>query len=74
LNIVLPFEQHFNPYIDGEPEFWLLCWKVMFVKYSQGFVVMPVDLELWMNCLKRWSRLKIAKFPIILVGTEFGQD
>jgi hypothetical protein len=21
LNIVLPFEQHFNPYIDGEPEF-----------------------------------------------------
>jgi predicted Rossmann-fold nucleotide-binding protein len=41
----------------------------MFVKYSQGFVVMPGGFGIWMNCLKRWLlfRQKIAKFPIILV-------
>jgi predicted Rossmann-fold nucleotide-binding protein len=42
--IVLPFEQHFNPYIDGDKNLnfdYFFVRKVMFVKYSQGFVVMP---------------------------------
>ena len=44
LNIELPFEQHFNPYIDSDKNLnfdYFFVRKVMFVKYSQGFVVMP---------------------------------
>ena len=44
LNIELPFEQHFNPYIDKDKNLnfdYFFVRKVMFVKYSQGFVVMP---------------------------------
>ena len=44
LNITLPFEQHDNPYIDKDKSIdfdYFFVRKVMFVKYSQGFVVMP---------------------------------
>ena len=44
LNIELPFEQHDNPWIDSDKnlEFdYFFVRKVMFVKYSQGFIVMP---------------------------------
>ena len=44
LNIELPFEQHDNPYIDSDKSLdfdYFFVRKVMFVKYSQGFVVMP---------------------------------
>ena len=44
LNIELPFEQHNNPYIDPDKSIdfdYFFVRKVMFVKYSQGFVVMP---------------------------------
>ena len=44
LNIELPFEQHANPYIDSDKNLdfdYFFVRKVMFVKYSQGFVVMP---------------------------------
>src|SRR5690606_20514814 len=44
LNIDLPFEQHDNPYIDKDKSLdfdYFFVRKVMFVKYSQGFVVMP---------------------------------
>ena len=44
LNIELPFEQHFNPFIDPDKNLnfdYFFVRKVMFVKYSQGFVVMP---------------------------------
>ena len=44
LNIDLPFEQHDNPYIDSDKSInfdYFFVRKVMFVKYSQGFVVMP---------------------------------
>ena len=44
LNIELPFEQHNNPYIDSDKSIdfdYFFVRKVMFVKYSQGFVVMP---------------------------------
>ena len=43
LNIDLPFEQHFNPYIDDGYNMdydYFFVRKVMFVKYSQGFIVM----------------------------------
>jgi hypothetical protein len=77
LNIVLPFEQHFNPYIDGDKNLnfdYFFVRKVMFVKYSQGFVVMPGGfgtLDELFEAMTLIQTKKIARFPIILVGTTF---
>lgn len=77
LNIDLPFEQHFNPYIDKDKNLnfdYFFVRKVMFVKYSQGFVVMPGGfgtLDEMFEAITLIQTKKIAKFPIILVGTEF---
>ena len=77
LNIVLPFEQHFNPYIDKDKNLnfdYFFVRKVMFVKYSQGFVVMPGGfgtLDQLFEAITLIQTKKICKFPIILVGTEF---
>lgn len=77
LNIELPFEQHFNPYIDHDKNLnfdFFFVRKVMFVKYSQGFVVMPGGfgtLDELFEAITLIQTKKIAKFPIILVGTEF---
>ncbi|KAB8153479.1 TIGR00730 family Rossman fold protein [Kordia sp. TARA_039_SRF] len=77
LNIVLPFEQHDNPYIDPDKSInfdYFFVRKVMFVKYSQGFVVMPGGfgtLDELFEAITLIQTKKIDKFPIILVGTEF---
>jgi len=77
LNIDLPFEQHDNPYIDSDKSIdfdYFFVRKVMFVKYSQGFVVMPGGfgtLDEFFEALTLIQTHKIDKFPIILVGTEF---
>lgn len=77
LNIDLPFEQHNNPYIDGDKSLdfdYFFVRKVMFVKYSQGFVVMPGGfgtLDELFEALTLIQTHKIDTFPIILVGTEF---
>ena len=77
LNIDLPFEQHDNPYIDGDKSLdfdYFFVRKVMFVKYSQGFVVMPGGfgtLDELFEAITLIQTNKIEEFPIILVGTEF---
>ena len=77
LNIDLPFEQHDNPYIDSDKNLdfdYFFVRKVMFVKYSQGFVVMPGGfgtLDELFEALTLIQTHKIEKFPIIMVGTEF---
>jgi uncharacterized protein (TIGR00730 family) len=77
LNIELPFEQHANPYIDSDKNLdfdYFFVRKVMFVKYSQGFVVMPGGfgtLDELFEALTLIQTHKIEKFPIILVGTTF---
>jgi uncharacterized protein (TIGR00730 family) len=77
LNIELPFEQHFNPYIDKDKNLnfdYFFVRKVMFVKYSQGFVVMPGGfgtLDELFEAITLIQTKKIAKFPIILVGSDF---
>lgn len=77
LNIELPFEQHFNPYIDHDKNInfdYFFVRKVIFVRYSQAFIVMPGGfgtLDEMFEALTLIQTKKIAKFPIILVGTEF---
>lgn len=77
LNIDLPFEQHDNPYIDDDKSLdfdYFFVRKVMFVKYSQGFVVMPGGfgtLDELFEAITLIQTHKIGKFPIILVGSEF---
>jgi uncharacterized protein (TIGR00730 family) len=77
LNIDLPFEQHSNIYIDPDKliDFdYFFVRKVMFVKYSQGFIVMPGGLgtldELF-EALTLIQTNKIEKFPIVLVGIDY---
>ena len=77
MNINLPFEQKSNDYIDHDKlmnfEYFFVR-KVMFIKYSQGFVVMPGGLgtldELF-EALTLIQTEKIKKFPILLVGKEY---
>lgn len=77
LNIDLPFEQHNNPYIDHDKNLqfdYFFVRKVMFVKYSQGFVVMPGGfgtLDELFEAITLIQTNKIEKFPIILVGRNF---
>ncbi len=77
LNIELPFEQHFNPFIDKDKNLnfdYFFVRKVMFVKYSQGFVIMPGGfgtLDEMFEAITLIQTKKVAKFPIILVGIEF---
>ena len=77
LNIELPFEQHYNPYIDKDKNLnfdYFFVRKVMFVKYSQGFVVMPGGfgtLDELFEAITLIQTKKIGKFPIILVGSEY---
>lgn len=77
LNIDLPFEQHDNPYIDRDKSLdfdYFFVRKVMFVKYSQGFVVMPGGfgtLDELFEAITLIQTNKIDKFPIILVGTDY---
>ena len=77
LNIDLPFEQHDNPYIDNDKSLdfdYFFVRKVMFVKYSQGFVVMPGGfgtLDELFEAITLIQTNKIEKFPIVLVGREF---
>jgi len=77
LNIDLPFEQHDNPYIDVDKSLdfdYFFVRKVMFVKYSQGFVVMPGGfgtMDELFEAITLIQTNKVDAFPIILVGTEF---
>ena len=77
LNIDLPFEQKDNQYIDHDKnlEFdYFFVRKVMFVKYAQGFVAMPGGfgtLDELFEAITLIQTNKIAKFPILLVGSEF---
>lgn len=77
LNIDLPFEQHFNPYISKLYSLnfdYFFVRKVMFIKYSQGFVVMPGGfgtLDELTEAITLIQTNKIGRFPIVLVGSEF---
>ena len=74
-NIELPEEQEPNPYLDRFFEFeYFFVRKVMLVKYSQAFVVMPGGLgtldEVFETAMLMQTR-KIESFPIVAMGTDF---
>lgn len=77
LNIDLPFEQNGNDYIDPDKLInfdYFFVRKLMFVKYSQGFIVMPGGmgtLDELFEALTLIQTRKIGRFPIILVGSKF---
>jgi uncharacterized protein (TIGR00730 family) len=79
LNIDLPFEQYTNPYVDKEKSLhfdYFFVRKVMFMKYSQGFIVMPGGfgtLDEMFEALTLIQTQKIARFPIVLVGRSYWQ-
>ena len=77
LNILLPFEQEPNIYIDNDKIInfdYFFVRKVMFIKYAQGFIVLPGGygtLDEMFEELTLIQTKKSGKFPIILIGTEF---
>ena len=77
LNIELPFEQNANRFIDTDKliDFdYFFVRKVMFIKYAQGFIVMPGGvgtLDELFEALTLIQTRKIARFPIVLVGSDF---
>ncbi len=77
LNIELPFEQNHNPYIDAEHnlEFdYFFVRKVIFVKYSQAFIVMPGgfgSMDEMFEAITLIQTKKINLRPIVLVGKAY---
>jgi uncharacterized protein (TIGR00730 family) len=77
LNIYLPHEQKGNIYIDPDKLItfdYFFVRKVIFVKYSQGFIVMPGGfgtLDELSEALTLIQTKKIGRFPIVMVGKKF---
>jgi uncharacterized protein (TIGR00730 family) len=77
INIVLPFEQFNNIYIDRDKLLtfdYFFVRKVMFIKYSQGFVVLPGGfgtMDEFFEALTLIQTNKIGRFPIVLVGKNY---
>lgn len=77
LNIILPFEQNNNQYIDLDKSLqfdYFFVRKLMFVKYAQGFVVLPGGfgtLDELFEAITLIQTNKIGKFPIVLMSRSF---
>lgn len=77
LNITLPFEEFHNKYIDRDKKIdfdFFFVRKVMFVKYAQGFIVLPGGfgtLDELFEAITLIQTKKIGMFPIVLVGVDF---
>jgi uncharacterized protein (TIGR00730 family) len=77
LNIDLPFEQSHNPYIDQEHnlEFnYFFVRKVIFVKYSQAFVILPGGFGTMDEAFEALTLIqtnKIARRPVVFVGKDY---
>ncbi|MDI6765625.1 MAG: TIGR00730 family Rossman fold protein [Bacteroidota bacterium] len=77
INIDLPFEQKANEYVDPDKlitfrHFYVR--KVMFIKYAQGFIVMPGGfgtLDEFFEATTLIQTKKIHPFPVVLMGREY---
>jgi hypothetical protein len=77
LGIELPFESGLNPYVNLGINFrYFFARKTMFVKYSQGFIVMPGGFgtfdELF-EALTLVQTRKVTSFPVVLFGSQYWQ-
>ncbi len=77
LNIDLPFEQSANPFIDPDKLItfdYFFVRKVMFMKYSQGYIVLPGGfgtLDELFEAITLIQTHKTVRFPIVLVSSEY---
>ncbi|HVH18652.1 MAG TPA: TIGR00730 family Rossman fold protein [Myxococcota bacterium] len=76
-NIVLPHEQKPNPYLDRTIDFdYFFVRKVMLVKYSLGFVLMPGGYGTLDEIFETATLVqtgKIRRFPIVAMGRDYWQ-
>jgi uncharacterized protein (TIGR00730 family) len=74
-NIILPFEQHHNPYLDLMLEFrYFFVRKVMLVKYSYAFVVLPGGVGTMDELFEALTLIQTRKtldFPVVLMGKDY---
>jgi uncharacterized protein (TIGR00730 family) len=74
-NIELPFEQNSNPYLTRGLKFkYFFVRKMMFVKYSLGFIIFPGGfgtLDELFEALTLIQTQKIRNFPVVLFGTKY---
>jgi uncharacterized protein (TIGR00730 family) len=77
LGIELPFEQRMNDWVDVGIVFrYFFARKTMFVKYAQGFVVLPGGfgtLDELFEALTLVQTRKVTAFPLVLVGSQYWQ-
>jgi len=77
LGIELPFEQSMNEYVDLGVNFrYFFARKTCFVKYSQGFVVLPGGFGTFDELFESLTLVqthKVTEFPIVLVGSDYWQ-
>ena len=77
LGIELPFENGLNPWVDKGINFrYFFVRKTMFVKYSQGFVVLPGGFGTFDELFEALTLVqteKITSFPVVLLGTAYWQ-
>jgi uncharacterized protein (TIGR00730 family) len=74
-NIELPHEQSANPYLDVMVDFrYFFVRKVMLVKYSYAFVVMPGGFGTYDEVFEALTLIqtgKIRNFPVVLIGSDY---
>ena len=77
LNIDLPFEQHFNAYVDHDKNLnfdYFFVRKVMFAKYAQGFIMMPGGWGTMDEFFEIATLIQTGKFtqtPMICIGRDY---
>jgi uncharacterized protein (TIGR00730 family) len=77
LNITLPHEQVYNKFIDTDKLIsfnYFFVRKVMFIKYAQGFVIMPGGfgtMDEFFEAITLIQTEKISRFPVVLFGSEY---
>ncbi len=75
LGIELPFETGLNDYVDLGVNFrYFFARKTMFLKYAQGFIVLPGGmgtLDELFEAVTLVQTGKVTSFPIVLIGTDY---
>lgn len=77
-NIVLPIEQHPNPYLDVWVNIdYFFIRKLMLTKYSYGFIVMPGGygtLDEFFEAIVMIQTKKLKRFPVVLMGKDYHKE